>query len=142
MSFIAAVTFLKLPNSLSTYKSNTIFFSLLQAFEILRASAVVFFPLSLLLLSSVLSLLLYISISTVFSVPFSQLLNAGLCNKFLKQLPWVNRIPDPKTVSQEFYISTIFRSISGQRPEYVMQVRYCVLELAQFRLILFNALTQ
>lgn len=52
MSFIAAVTFLKLPNSLSTYKSNSVFFSPLQAFEILRASAVVFFSLTLFLLVS------------------------------------------------------------------------------------------
>lgn len=95
MSFIPVVIFLNLPNSLCSYKSNSIFFSSLQGFEILRASVVGFyFPYSA--LSSFCTFLMYMSLHTLFSVPFSQLLNAELCKKSLKQSSWVNWITDLK----------------------------------------------
>lgn len=71
MSFIPAVIFLKLPNSLCSYKSNSIFFSSLQGFEILRASIVVFY-----FLYSVLSwfctflITLHVSQHTLFCIIF------------------------------------------------------------------------
>lgn len=123
MSFIAAVTFLKLPNSLSTYKSNSVFFSPLQAFEILRASAVVFFSLTLFLLASVLSLLLCTSINTVFSVPFSQLLNTGLCKKFLKQLSRANWIADLK--KNQNHISRVLYLYNLQKHFRTMMSKIC-----------------